>query len=156
MPAVAVMYMIFCFSSQTGGESGNLSYTFSRSIVEAGDSLFRAELNDRQIDDLAERIQHPVRKCAHMTEYFILALSVSLPLYVCGWRRIRLMISTIVPCIVFACTDEYHQSFVNGRGPSVKDVVTDSVGVTAAVLLIYLIGCYRRKRKIHNAGRCCI
>lgn len=149
LPAVAVMYMIFCFSSQTGDESGSLSYTISRSIVEVGDSLFGTELSDKQIDDLAETMEYPVRKCAHMTEYSVLALSVSFPLYVYGLRRIKLVISTIVPCVVFACTDEYHQSFVDGRGPSVKDVSIDSIGVIAAVFLIYLIGYYRRRK------RCC-
>lgn len=141
------MYIIFSFSSQTGTQSGSLSYVISHGIVEAGDSLFGKHLSDKEIDDLAEKIQYPVRKCAHMTEYFILALCVSFPLFVYGCRKNKLLILTAVFCVVFACTDEYHQSFVDGRGPAVKDVGIDSIGVLAAVVLIYLAGCYRRRKR---------
>lgn len=140
--------MIFSFSSQTGSQSGSLSYSISYRIIEAGNSVFGKELSHEQIDDMAEKIQYPVRKCAHMTEYFILALSVSLPLYVYEWRERRLMILTAVICILFACTDEYHQSFVDGRGPSFRDVGIDSIGVLAAVILIRLIGYYRMKERM--------
>ena len=39
-------------------------------------------------------------------------------------------------CVGFAGFDEYHQSFVADRGPSVRDVGIDSIGVTAGILLV--------------------
>jgi len=39
-------------------------------------------------------------------------------------------------CVGFAGLDEYHQSFVADRGPSVRDVSIDSIGVTAGILLV--------------------
>ncbi len=42
--------------------------------------------------------------------------------------------------IVYAITDEFHQSFVGGRSPSVMDVVWDGLGaVSAAATLGYII-----------------
>lgn len=63
-----------------------------------------------------QKIQHPVRKLAHMTEYFLLAVSVSFPLYVYGVRGIWLLLLAGGFCVGFAALDEYHQSFVAGRG----------------------------------------
>ena len=63
-----------------------------------------------------------------MTEYFLLAVAVSFPFYVYGLRGFPLMLVAGLICVAFACGDEYHQSFVEGRGPSVKDVCIDSIG----------------------------
>ena len=40
---------------------------------------------------------------------------------------------------MYAASDEYHQSFVADRGPSVFDVMIDSAGVIAGVLLMFWI-----------------
>ena len=77
-----------------------------------------------------------VRKAAHMTEYFLLAVAISFPLYVYGVRGIWLMILAGIVCVGFAGLDEYHQSFVDSRTPSVKDVGIDSIGAMIGVLLV--------------------
>lgn len=41
-----------------------------------------------------------------------------------------------VICVGFACGDEYHQSFVDGRGPSARDVGIDSIGVFAGIITV--------------------
>ena len=71
-----------------------------------------------------------------MTEYFILAVTVSLPFYVYGLRGIWLMLVAGLICVGFACGDEYHQSFVDGRGPSAKDVGIDSIGVFFGIMTV--------------------
>jgi VanZ family protein len=45
--------------------------------------------------------------------------------------------------------DEFHQMFVPGRGPQVKDVMIDSLGVFAGVLVVGLIiSVYKNKREV--------
>ena len=39
-------------------------------------------------------------------------------------------------CVGFAGLDEYHQSFVDARGPSVRDVGIDSCGALIGILLV--------------------
>jgi VanZ family protein len=71
------------------------------------------------------------RKCAHVTEYAVLALLL--------WRALRsvpllrtktLMVFGLVllGCALFAASDEFHQTFVKSRTPSVRDVLLDVIG----------------------------
>lgn len=136
LPAIFMMYMIFSFSSQDGTTSGNLSYKVSEIIVESANEAFELHWSNSEINHYIERIHHPVRKLAHMTEYFLLAVSVSFPLYVYGIRGLWLPLLAGGICVGFAALDEYHQSFVAGRGPSKKDVGIDSIGILVGVLMV--------------------
>lgn len=136
LPALLIMYAIFQFSAQTGEVSGNLSYEVSYKIVEIGNKVLDKGLEEWQIGEYATRIEYPIRKIAHMSEYFILAIAISFPFYVYGVRGFPLMLVAGLICVAFACGDEYHQSFVAGRGPSLKDVGIDSIGAFFGILVV--------------------
>ena len=93
-------------------------------------------LSSEEIAYKADGIHYYVRKAAHMTEYFLLAIAISFPLYVYGVRGIWLMLLAGFVCVGFAGLDEYHQSFVDARGPSVRDVGIDSCGALIGILLV--------------------
>lgn len=135
-PAILMMYLIFSFSAQTGEVSGELSYQVSYQIVETKNELLSTGLSYDDLSFQANSIQYYVRKAAHMTEYFLLALAVSFPLYVYGVRGIWLVLLAGIICVGFAASDEYHQSFVANRGPSAKDVLIDSCGALLGILLV--------------------
>ena len=139
LPALLMMYLIFQFSAQTGELSGNLSYEVSYKIVEIGNEILDKGLDEWTIGQYAYEIEYPIRKLAHMTEYFLLAVAVSFPFYVYGLRGFPLMLVAGLICVAFACGDEYPQSFVEGRGPSVKDVCIDSIGAFGGILTVRLI-----------------
>lgn len=139
LPALIMMYVIFSFSAQSGTDSGNLSYEVSHKIVEIGNEVLDKGMEEWEIDDYAYRIEYPVRKLAHMTEYFLLAVAVSFPFYVYGLRGFPLMLVAGFICVAFACGDEYHQSFVEGRGPSVTDVGIDSIGVFFGIITVRIV-----------------
>ena len=61
-----------------------------------------------------------LRKCAHMTEYAILAVLLV--------RATGLYASAFVLAVGYACTDEFHQTFVRGRHGSPIDVGIDAIG----------------------------
>ena len=135
LPAIAMMTVIYSFSAQTGAESGELSYEISYEIVEARDIILNTGLSEEQLSMQAHGIHHYVRKAAHMTEFFLLAICVSFPLYVYGVRGFRLFLFSGLFCVGFACLDEFHQSYVSDRGPSVKDVCIDSIGILLGCIL---------------------
>ena len=79
-----------------------------------------------------------MRKSAHVSEYAILALLL--------WRAVRsnptlrttrpmLLGAALVACAVFAASDEFHQSFVKSRTPSVRDVMLDVAGAVFGLLI---------------------
>ena len=79
-----------------------------------------------------------VRKCAHVAEYAVLALLL--------WRALRSIPSlhtkmfivfgaALVGCAVFAASDEFHQTFVKSRTPSVPDVLVDIAGALLGLLI---------------------
>ena len=88
LPALAMMYVIYGFSAQDASASGNLSFKVSYKIVEIGNEVLERGLDETEIEVFADRIEYPVRKLAHMTEYFMLAVAVSFPFYVYGLRGV--------------------------------------------------------------------
>ena len=140
LPALALMYMIYSFSAQPADSSSSSSYYISRKLVSAVNTVSGQGWDDWQIEQYASKIHGSVRKLAHITEYFLLAVAVSFPLYVYGVRGILLMLLAGVICVGYACADEYHQSLVSGRSASFKDVAIDSIGILIGVVLTRLIG----------------
>jgi len=86
------------------------------------------------------------RKCAHVGEYAVLALLL--------WRALRsvpalraktltVFGAALVGCSLFAASDEFHQTFVKSRTPSVRDVLLD---VTGALLGLLIGASFARRR----------
>lgn len=140
LPALFMMYVIYYLSGQDGATSAGLSLKVSIKVVELASRIFDHQLSTEEIMQYADLIHFLIRKCAHVTLYFLLAVSVSFPLYVYGLRGIPLMLVAGGFCIAFACGDEYHQSLVEGRGPSKQDVMIDSIGILAGVILVRIVG----------------
>ncbi|HJB17300.1 MAG TPA: VanZ family protein [Candidatus Blautia excrementipullorum] len=138
LPALLMMYVIFSFSAQTGEVSGELSYKISYQIVETKNELLNTGKSYDELAYEAESIHYYVRKAAHMTEYCLLAIAISFPLYVYRVRGFWLFILAGILCVGFAGLDEYHQSFVSGRTPGIRDVGFDSLGALIGILLVQL------------------
>ena len=136
LPAILMMYVIYSFSAQTGEVSGQLSYKISYKIVETKNQLLNENKSSAELAVSADTIHFYVRKAGHMTEYFLLAVAISFPLYVYGVRGIWLVILACIICVCFAGLDEYHQSFVADRGPSLRDVGIDSIGALIGILMV--------------------
>jgi VanZ family protein len=87
-----------------------------------------------------------VRKCAHFTEYALLAL-LAARAFLSSTKhalRHRWLISTLVLVAVYALLDEYHQAFVPTRTPSIYDSMIDTAGGLTALVVLAL---WRKKRR---------
>ena len=69
-----------------------------------------------------------------------MGVSVAFPLYVYGVRGMKLIFFAGLFCVGYASLDEFHQSFVHGRGPSPKDVMIDSSGAITGIILTRIVG----------------
>jgi VanZ family protein len=127
------MTVIFYFSSQPAQESSQVS-GFVRDLIDKAVSiLFNGHLPGIFTDN-KPLIEHLVRKLGHVTEYLILGILT------CSFlRRLTLKKAALIAlaiCILYASSDEFHQMFVNGRGPAVMDVLLDSAASAAGICII--------------------
>lgn len=78
------------------------------------------------------------RKVAHFSEYALLA---ALWLWALAPRLgARAFAVAAVISVLYAISDEFHQSFVPGRDADPFDALTDSLGVAFALGLAYALG----------------
>ncbi len=83
----------------------------------------------RELDTWAGAIELISRKIAHLAEYAVLMalVLVSVRKTWPGFSRWHFL-SSFLLVIIYAMTDEWHQTFVFGRTGTVRDVFIDSLG----------------------------
>jgi VanZ family protein len=74
-----------------------------------------------------------MRKVGHATAYAVLTALWTWALS--GWVRRPLLWACAI-AFLYACSDEFHQTFVETRHGSPRDVLIDSVGIAVAALLV--------------------
>lgn len=129
---VAVMGVIFWFSSQPGVVSHEESRAFARWLA----SLLKIE----EPAAFVEHTNYFLRKLAHFSLYFALGLCMTGAAV--RQKRFMPVLLVIVIGTLFAASDELHQCFSQGRTPGLTDVLLDVCGVAAGTLPLL----YKRKR----------
>jgi VanZ family protein len=100
--------------------------------------------------DTLASIHFIVRKCAHLSEYAILALLwFRAAISVTNSKRSLsiLCVSVWIGCLFVATMDEFHQSFVASRGPSIRDVMIDGAGAIVGLLIGFCEGSFKKTRE---------
>ena len=123
------MILIFLFSSQAG-EVSNENNKFVIYVF----NLLGLDLNSI-FGTLSDFI---VRKAAHFTEYFILYILLYRAMNIKKNAGIKTFIGAILIVFLYACSDEFHQAFVPGRGPAFRDVLVDTCGGLTAFMIKYI------------------
>lgn len=145
LAVAAWMVVIFLFSAQNASQSGDTSGVIVRwflSLIYRGFADFPVE---RQTEIL--EIWHTIiRKCAHFTEYTVLAMLIANALRISG--KLRWFVPVVVSA-AYAITDEIHQYFVPGRACRLLDVGIDTCGALFGTALFMLALFLWRKRQ-HN------
>ena len=76
-------------------------------------------------------------KLAHVLVYSLLcvALIYSFSSHVRSQKKKMVVIVSLVVCLVYGISDEFHQSFIPGRFPSISDITADVAGAVLVSLL---------------------
>lgn len=140
------MIVIFGFSNQSVRNSLSLSDKVSEHIIDTGIKITKKEISLEKRKDLVKKMRTIVRKTAHFTEYFILGLLVyglfeiySIP---------KPIIYAIIFCFLYACSDEFHQLFSDGRSAKILDVAIDTSGSILSIGIFSIIRTKLKKNKI--------
>lgn len=78
-----------------------------------------------------------VKKMAHITEYAILTVLLFRAFRSTGMQKRQAAKYALVLAVIYAATDEFHQSFTPGREPTIRDVIIDTIGATLSVILLW-------------------
>ena len=136
------MGLIFWFSSFNGIDSTRQSRGFLHDTLGKIIDVIKPSMSEYDKEILIEKLDTPVRKMAHASVFFILAIFVFLLLKSYNIKNIYII--SFLICLLYAISDEVHQIFVSERSAGVLDVIIDSSGSLVALFFINLIS--RRKK----------
>lgn len=125
------MLLIFSFSSNDGEESQGISDKVIETVTVI---LTDTEKDSTKMDVIKDKYSFVVRKLAHFFVYFMLGIIVMNAFYTFKVNRYMIIYASII-CILYAITDEFHQTFVEKRSGQISDVLLDS---SASLLANYL------------------
>ena len=167
--AIAMMVMIFVFSSKTADDSTEESHRVGKFIGYMLEYDFQNWTEDAQ-NRYAQKYDHVIRKTAHFLEYMTLAILIFGAVYDSPYevddddddesedaakkkkkyelsdvkkkrKKIDAKNTRIPWCFatLYAISDEFHQTFVSGRSGEPLDVCIDGSGALLGVLLAFAI-----------------
>lgn len=142
----AVLLSVMFFMSATPAEK---SSKLSQSVSEIIGSLFNKnrEGGSGGQSSYPKSIERTVRKTAHFIEFLLLGALIRTICTVWDVKRLYAVIITVSAGVMSAAADELHQYFVPGRACMFKDVLIDSAGVVAGLLIAAGITALIRRKK---------
>ena len=133
---ICCMLIIFMFSSDSGTASSKKSDSV---IINLIDVISNKKVNNKDRDKYIEKYVFPVRKCAHFTIYLILGILVISLLSEYRILNFKTVLYTLLIVFLYACSDEFHQLFVDGICGQLSDVIIDSSGSIVSCFLWRLV-----------------
>lgn len=123
------LILIYLLSAETGDQSGSLSDGILLSIAKL------LKISDTKA--FVDTFGFFIRKLAHFSEYFILYILT----YECfkEYNCPKLIVVSVLFCVLYASFDEFHQLFVDGRCGQLSDVIIDSSGSIVSCFLWRLV-----------------
>lgn len=122
------MIFIFYMSGKSGTESSAQSNFIYKIINDMGINL------DREFKEVSIII---IRKSAHFLEYMILCILSINVINKYNKSNKAVFIYSLILVFLYACTDEFHQLFIQGRAGKFADVCIDSLGGIFGFVLVY-------------------
>ena len=129
--------MIFNFSNQDSEKSGSTSQKVTEAITKDIKSI--QKLNKNEKAKVIDKIEDVIRKIAHFSIYSLVGILLMALLSTYNISENNKIFYTIIIGMIYAMSDEFHQSFIPGRSGQVSDVFLDTLGVTVGGLFIILI-----------------
>lgn len=128
------MIVIFLLSSEVSGTSSGRS-----------EAIVHILTNNLHVSLPQELLTFITRKAAHTIAYLILGTLIYNVLKEYNFSTRRAILLSISLAFGYACSDEFHQLFVQGRSPEITDVLIDTTASTLGIYIHYLI---HKTRKI--------
>ncbi len=142
------MATIFFFSNQNAKTSQGLSDEVAKKTLEIKSEILKKETTMQEKEDYIVNTRTLIRKGAHFIIYLLLGVLVFLTLK--NYQVKHAFLYSILFCFFYACTDEFHQLFVNERTARFFDVFIDTSGASVGVLFLDILDKKKSKAKISS------
>ena len=134
------MIIIFMFSAMPSNDSDKKSKGIIKNVatyvIKKTNQIGFTNINiDKDIDEIVIFLNRPLRKLMHISVYFVLSLFTLKMFYIFGFTKNKLYLYSFILCFIYACSDEWHQTFINGRSSSFIDVIIDSFGIVFGIFI---------------------
>ena len=139
------MSLIFYFSAEGFDDTVNRSEQLAGTVVDIVDRYQQNQnqnkpMTEDQKEVAVEKMQFPVRKLAHFSEFMSLGGLACCLLLTLGLRPVWFAsVAAGAFGLLYAVSDEVHQLFVDRRDGSFRDVMVDFAGVVCGVLAVVAI-----------------
>lgn len=137
------MIIIFLFSNQNSTTSQSTSDKVASGIVDTVQTVTKQEITKEKKDSFIDNTRVLIRKSAHFMLYFVLGILAYLTLS--SYSVPKTVLISIIFCFIYACSDEVHQMFLNGRTGKITDVCIDTIGSSLAIGISYYIKKYFKR-----------
>ena len=130
---VGTFFIIFGFSSQNAKESSGVSGKITEIILKNIESVQKSGKKEKE--SIYHKVESIIRKIAHFSIYTIVGI---LLIAICSTYKIEELKSigiSFILGVIYAISDEIHQSFIPGRSAQITDVMLDSLGVLFGIFL---------------------
>ena len=121
------MVVIFMFSNQNGKESKSVSDKVTSNVIDAVEVVTKDDVSDDKRNNIIKDSRFVVRKLAHFSLYFILGILSYLTISSYNISN-RVIVYSLLLCFLYACSDEIHQMFSDGRTFRILDIFIDTMG----------------------------
>lgn len=129
--------VIFMFSANNADESNKQSNAVFNTVIEFVNPVYDS-LDTTAQAEYKDTATFIIRKLAHFSEYALLGILAFINFSKVKKLGYRGLFAAVFSCI-YASSDEIHQLFVPGRAGQVRDVLIDTSGAVAGILLAILI-----------------
>ena len=134
---VLQMWIIFGFSGQDGETSGTISRRITETITKNIKSIQNLEKAEKE--KVLKQIEHFIRKLAHFSLYTVVGFLLMSLLSTYKFKHKNRIYISFGIGLMYAISDEIHQSFIPERTPMISDVCIDTCGVITGIIILLVI-----------------
>lgn len=133
------LMLIFSLSAQPASNSNGLSEQVTAGLIQFIATIGGTDIQGKEWMGLVYQYNHFVRKGAHAFIYFILGVLIVATERKSGIKGYKVYVLAVSFCFLYAATDEFHQTFIVGRGGKLSDVLLDTSGAIGGMIVYSLL-----------------
>lgn len=150
--AIVWMGVIFLFSAQDSHKSSELSGHVTQTTQKTFFPKWSEYPKEKYTAEMST-LEYFIRKAAHFSEYLLLGFLIAGFLSTFSISYIWVFLIAISASFLYAASDEWHQSFVEGRAMLLFDMLIDTIGSAFGSVIMIALHASIRLKKLSGSGK---